>query len=308
MSNIVFDDYFDGYDAWYSTRIGTFVDQVETDAAFSLLVPENGIRILDAGCGTGNFSIKLANMGCDVTGIDISENMLAQAVQKTQGRKNIRFYEMDASHMDFSDNIFDAALCMVAFEFIPDPEAAYREVKRVGKNRVGQSSSGTIQKGGDWAKLYTSEICSGTAYASADFKTKDEIIDLDRSCLADAQECLFVPPGLSEEAYTDEAESVGKSRMARQEGLYVVKFRKQGVISCQLSLYPLGLENYLSPIDDVLTLIRNSGLDFEIGEMSTRIIGPSAQVFSLIQCITVRMDETGCKYAMPLTISNVCGL
>ena len=34
-------------------------------------------RRLDAGCGTGNLSLKLARMGCSVTGVDISENMLA---------------------------------------------------------------------------------------------------------------------------------------------------------------------------------------------------------------------------------------
>ena len=37
--------------------------------------PEKGMRILDVGCGTGNFSIKLAKMGLDVTGIDVSEKM-----------------------------------------------------------------------------------------------------------------------------------------------------------------------------------------------------------------------------------------
>jgi len=84
--------------------------------------------------------------------------------------------------------------------------------------------------------------------------------------------------------------------------------QKAGMISCQLSFYPLGCADYMPPIDDVLSLIRSSGLSYEIGEMSTRISGPSAQVFSLIQSITKRMDETGCHYAMPLTISNVCGL
>jgi uncharacterized protein YqgV (UPF0045/DUF77 family) len=84
--------------------------------------------------------------------------------------------------------------------------------------------------------------------------------------------------------------------------------QQTGMISCQLSLYPLGCADYLSPIDEVLFLIQSSGLSYEIGEMSTRISGPSAQVFSLIQSIIKRMDETGCKYAMPLTISNVCGL
>jgi uncharacterized protein YqgV (UPF0045/DUF77 family) len=84
--------------------------------------------------------------------------------------------------------------------------------------------------------------------------------------------------------------------------------QQTGMISCQLSLYPLSCTDYLSPINEVLSLIQSAGLSYEIGEMSTRINGPSSQVLSLIQSIIRRMDETGCKYAMPVTISNVCGL
>lgn len=226
LNKIVFDEFFDGYDAWYNTRIGAFVDKVETEAAFRLLSPKSGIRVLDAGCGTGNFSIKLSRMGCDVTGIDVSENMLAQAVQKAYGEQQVRFLKMDAAQIGFSDNFFDAVLCMAAFEFIPNPQEVYNEFKRVVKPG-GVVVIGTIQKGGDWEKLYSSEVCSGTAYANASFKTKDDIISLDRSCLSAVEECLFVPPGLSEEAYTDETESTGKSK-GLTGGFVCVKFSKQG--------------------------------------------------------------------------------
>jgi len=44
------------------------------------------MNVLDVGCGTGNFSIKLAKLGCNVTGIDISDNMLNIA-RKRQVKK-----------------------------------------------------------------------------------------------------------------------------------------------------------------------------------------------------------------------------
>ncbi|TCS85230.1 methyltransferase family protein, partial [Keratinibaculum paraultunense] len=39
---------------------------------------------MDVGCGTGNFSIKLAKMGCEVVGIDVSKEMLKVAEEKAK--------------------------------------------------------------------------------------------------------------------------------------------------------------------------------------------------------------------------------
>jgi ubiquinone/menaquinone biosynthesis C-methylase UbiE len=226
MSDIVFDEHVNGYDAWYQTRTGAFVDKVETAAAFRLLAPKDGLFVLDAGCGTGNYSLKLARMGCNVTGIDISENMLASAAQKATGENRVRFIKMDAAHTDFDDNSFDAVLSMAAFEFMPHPIKVYRELKRVVKPG-GFIVIGTIQKGGAWEKLYSSPACAGTAYASASFKTGDDIVDLDRDAFTDEVECLFVPPGLDEEVYTDKAEAAGKAQ-GLTGGFICVKFVKQG--------------------------------------------------------------------------------
>ena len=55
--------------------------------ALPLTSPEKHHRVLDVGCGTGNFSLKLAGYGCEVTGIDLSEEMLAQARHKAEGIK-----------------------------------------------------------------------------------------------------------------------------------------------------------------------------------------------------------------------------
>ena len=78
----IFDEGAATYDGWYRTKLGQFVDAVETRLAFDLLKPKEGQKVLDGGCGTGNFSIKLASLGCVVTGIDVSTEMLNVARTK----------------------------------------------------------------------------------------------------------------------------------------------------------------------------------------------------------------------------------
>jgi 2-polyprenyl-3-methyl-5-hydroxy-6-metoxy-1,4-benzoquinol methylase len=43
------------------------------------LHPQPGDRILDLGCGDGALTIKLQNLGCDVVGVDASEDLIATA-------------------------------------------------------------------------------------------------------------------------------------------------------------------------------------------------------------------------------------
>ena len=74
-----FDEIVDRYDNWYQSPLGRFADDVETRLAFDLFKPLKGMKILDAGCGTGNFSIKLAEAGAFVTrnrGVKFSNSSL----------------------------------------------------------------------------------------------------------------------------------------------------------------------------------------------------------------------------------------
>ena len=69
------------------------------------LAEESGGPVLELGCGTGRVTIPLARAGRDVTGLDMSPNMLAIARRKleqesTEVRERIRFVEGDMR--DFS--------------------------------------------------------------------------------------------------------------------------------------------------------------------------------------------------------------
>lgn len=71
-----------------------------------------GMRILDVGCGTGRHSVELARRGFDMTGVDLSEAMLAEA-RKAAESAGVRcqFIQCDAAHYH-PDRSYDAAICL----------------------------------------------------------------------------------------------------------------------------------------------------------------------------------------------------
>jgi ubiquinone/menaquinone biosynthesis C-methylase UbiE len=220
----VFNHFYKDYDKWYQTKVGAFVDKVETDAIWVLLEPKQGMKILDVGCGTGNQSLKLAKKGCKVTGIDIAPNMLHEAERKAkENGLQLDFHLMDCLKLDFPDDFFDAAVSVTAFEFVKDLQSAYREIRRVVRSG-GTIVIGTIQRGGDWAMLYESDICKGTAYEFANFLSKEELCNLDPNAYDGSIECLFIPPGEPDEKYS-EANEQEQSKTGKKGGFVCVRFK-----------------------------------------------------------------------------------
>lgn len=63
------------------------------DALLQHLQPASGSRMLDIACGKGRHSIHLAQKGFDVTGIDLSEDSIAEAA--THQHEYLHFYRHD---------------------------------------------------------------------------------------------------------------------------------------------------------------------------------------------------------------------
>ncbi len=188
------------YDSWYDTELGRFVDEVETKVAFDLFQPQPGEKILDIGCGTGNFSIKLAKMGCKVTGIDISQPMLEEAEKKAEKLNlDINFKKGDVLNLEFDDNKFDSVFSMAAIEFIKDLETAFKEIKRVVKPG-GKILLGTIRKDSDWGRLYEKQAQKeDSVFRDAIFREPEDLEKLDRDNIIKIKECLYISPDISEE-------------------------------------------------------------------------------------------------------------
>jgi SAM-dependent methyltransferase len=92
-------------------------------------------RILDVGCGTGNLAASLiANRSIgSVTGVDFSPVYVEHA-KRHNGDARLDFRVGDACALPFADGSFDHALSMLVLQFIPQPERAVREMRRVTRH------------------------------------------------------------------------------------------------------------------------------------------------------------------------------
>jgi phosphatidylethanolamine/phosphatidyl-N-methylethanolamine N-methyltransferase len=71
--------------------------------------------------------------GVKVTGIDISEEMLARAItlKEQEGLDNVELATMDAEKMTFEDNHFDKVVAMYVASVVPNPVQLVEEMRRV---------------------------------------------------------------------------------------------------------------------------------------------------------------------------------
>ena len=93
-----------------------------------------GMKVLDLGCGDGTTAIPAAELGADVTGIDISRNLVNAGKKRIADRKlsNITIEQGDA--MDLSqlqDQSFDLSISIFGAMFAPRPDDVAKEMVRV---------------------------------------------------------------------------------------------------------------------------------------------------------------------------------
>ena len=85
-------------------------------------LPSSPAKILDVGCGTGSLAVLLVEEGYDVTGIDFSPAMIAQAKAKAQrAGQSISFQVMDAASPSLLPQKFDVILCRHLLWALPEP-------------------------------------------------------------------------------------------------------------------------------------------------------------------------------------------
>lgn len=101
-------------------------------------------RVLDVGCGPGNFTRQFARRAADglVVGLDASEMMLGAAVQHGTG-SNLAYVRGDACALPFGEGDFNAVFSAGTLHLVEDPVAALAEMDRVlapgGRIGVGAS-------------------------------------------------------------------------------------------------------------------------------------------------------------------------
>ena len=89
-------------------------------------------RFLDVGCGTGSLSFTLAANPAigSITGVDVSPAYIAYAMQHATDPR-LTFQTADACALPLADASFDHAISMLVLHFVPNANAAVREMRRV---------------------------------------------------------------------------------------------------------------------------------------------------------------------------------
>jgi len=126
-------------DKRFSRGGGRLTDRLEKEAVFEKLAPIEDKKVLEIACGTGRFSVMLAEQGADVVGLDISAPMLGEGRAKAQRAgvdDHLKFMRGDAARLPFPDDHFDAVFAIRFFHLADSPEEYIREMARVSNEQV----------------------------------------------------------------------------------------------------------------------------------------------------------------------------
>jgi ubiquinone/menaquinone biosynthesis C-methylase UbiE len=124
-------EFFAGYQRLRET--GSGLNDVLEQPALRAMIPASldGLRVLDVGCGFGDFARKARAFGASsVIGIDVSESMLSEASKKTDDPR-VRYVRMSIEEMDLGDEKFDLVVSSLALHYVEDYRAALRRIAEV---------------------------------------------------------------------------------------------------------------------------------------------------------------------------------
>jgi ubiquinone/menaquinone biosynthesis C-methylase UbiE len=184
------------YESWLQSPIGKKYNKEAKEAVYARLDLKEGEQILEVGCGTGNYTLDLAEQN-RVVGTDVSEWMLRLCIEKSKTKKlDLDLHHVTSVELPFQDEFFDKVLCVNVLEFALNPEELVKEMVRVLK-KGGQLILCVLNKNSIWglSQGIKKSFARG-AYYEAKFYTPGEVKRLLKPSNTDIKlsTSLFFPP------------------------------------------------------------------------------------------------------------------
>lgn len=102
---------------------------LETRTMWRILAQARPKRVIDVGCGTGRWLLRLEQLGANVIGVDACDAMLFEAAKHLSLRG--RLVLGDVAHLPFTDGAADLVLCSLALGYFDNLQSAICELARI---------------------------------------------------------------------------------------------------------------------------------------------------------------------------------
>jgi ubiquinone/menaquinone biosynthesis C-methylase UbiE len=104
----------------------------DLDRTSEALKLTSGSRLLDAGCGSGQYAVAFAERGYQVTAVDLAPEMIARARGHAEEHGvEVEWRVGEVARIADADASYDAIHARVVLQFVPDVVAALKEFRRV---------------------------------------------------------------------------------------------------------------------------------------------------------------------------------
>ncbi len=124
--------FYSGAPIWFNRLVARNKDKSLSKLLHPIL-PINDLKILDIGCGSGRYIKLLSDLGGNVTGIDIAQDIIKRCKKKFPSNS---FYAVSILEIDSSLDNFDLIISSTILQHIKDEEKekAFKNIFYLMKN------------------------------------------------------------------------------------------------------------------------------------------------------------------------------
>jgi ubiquinone/menaquinone biosynthesis C-methylase UbiE len=214
-------------------------DPFIAEKLFQFLAPPNGRLYIDIGCGTGNYTIALANKGLNFYGIEPSAKMLGIARLK---HDKINWLLARAEEIPLNDNLFEGAIATLTIHHWSDVKKALKEIHRILKTdgKFVLFTATPEQMKGYWLNHYFPRMLNDSILQMPSFDTVNDAL-AQAGFVVTRTEKYFIQDDLQ-----DHFLYVGKNR----PGLYFEESIRKGISSFSALANAEEVQKGLSELDN----------------------------------------------------------